>query len=256
MKIENYGVGERYKETLCALLDYEQSGRMPPSLSRALIMPIPTSRDGVHISGSALTLDELFSDLGEGDAVFGYGIPKEKRTALESVGAHVFDAEEDEAFLSENAFLTALGTLGYILTEFDRVPGDITFGIVGYGRIGRELCRILLFFGARVRIYTSRELTRLELGECGVETVHTDYITPLVLSSVDVLINTAPTDLSASFPDGRLHGGIRVLELASGENFPGVEGVERLMSLPGKMYARSAALAYFRAIEKYLNEVF
>ena len=72
-------------------------------------------------------------------------------------------------------------------------------------------------------------------------------------SGVDILINTAPKDMSKSFPEGKVLKGVRVIELASGDNFHGVEGIEALPSLPGKMYPVSAGRAYAEATLKFLG---
>ena len=252
MKIENYGVGERCAEVMRRLLVSEARGEISKSISRIILLPIPTSRDKVHITGTDKLLSEAVSGACQSDAVFGYGIPKSVRAEMERAGALVFDVLECEDFQRENAYITALGTIGYILTEIKEIPSSLSFGIVGYGRIGKELIRLLLFLGARVRVYTSKELTRIELGECGVETSLTDYRSKIDLDGIDVLINTAPTDLSSSFPLGAC--GVRIIELASGNNFGDTE-VTRLMSIPDKMYPKSAGAAYFRAIEKHIKEV-
>ena len=257
MKIENYGVGERCAEAMRRFLRAEEQGELPRSVRRLIILPIPTSRDGVHLTATDLTVSEVLGEVGSGDAVAGYGIPKACRDMLACRGAAVYDAAEDEEFLAANAALTAIGTVGYILTEFSRAPSDLRFGVVGYGRIGALLVRYLLFFGAKIRIYTTKNLTRLELGECGVETVLIERDSPRIdIDGIDCLINTAPTSLSESFPEGRLPDGVRVLELASGENFSGVSGVERLPSIPDRLYGKSAGGEYYRAIKKYVSEVF
>jgi hypothetical protein len=170
-------------------------------------------------------------------------------------GALTLELSRDEDFLMENAYITAVGALGYILTSEGRIPRDLVFGVVGYGRIGSQILRMLLFLGARAVVYTSRSLTHFELGECGVRSVCISGIVDgkYDFSGVDILINTAPKDMSKSFPDGRVTKGMRVIELASGDNFHGVEGVEPLPSLPGKMYPVSAGCAYAAATLKFLG---
>ncbi len=235
----------------------EESGELPRSVRRLIILPVPTSRDGIHLTATDLTVSEVLGEVGAGDAVAGYGIPKACRDMLTCRGAAVYDAAEDEVFLAANAHLTAIGTIGYILTEFSCAPSNLRFGVVGYGRIGALLVRYLLFFGAKIRIYTTKNLTRLELGECGVETVLVERDSPKIdIGGIDCLINTAPTPLAASFPKGRIPDGTRVLELASGDNFSGVSGVERLPSIPDRLYGRSAGREYYLAIKKYISEVF
>ena len=68
MKIENYGVGHRCAAVLSLLLSYCEQN--PPSGAvRIVILPIPTSRDGVHISGTDRLVSEVSSTVTEGDAV-------------------------------------------------------------------------------------------------------------------------------------------------------------------------------------------
>ena len=255
MKIENYGVGKRSSEILRLFLLAEERAELPEGAERLILLPIPTSRDKKTLTGTKLTLDEAFVDIGQGDLACGYAIPEKYSELAKARGAVIFDASEDEAFLEENARLTALGALGYILTETDREPADISFGIVGYGRIGRIIARYLLFLGAKLKIYTTKELTRLELGRSEVSTESTKD-GKISLDGVEILINTAPTRLDIGISEGRLPEGLRIIELASGDNFSGVEGVEALPSIPDRFYAKSAASAYFRAAKKHISEVF
>lgn len=251
MKIDNYGTGERCREAMRLLLR-EAEGGLGEGPSRIVLLPIPSTRDGKNISGTERSLEEVLLEVGQGEVVAGYGIPEGLSCGLAERGAAVYDGAGDEDFLTENAELTALGTVGYILTTERRAPCELRFGVVGYGRIGRLLVRHLLFLGGRVKIFTSRSGLRRELGRYAVSTAPIEEA--LELSEVDILINTAPTDLSHSFPTGRLPRGLRVLELASGKNFQGVEGVELLPSLPGRMYPISAGRAYFRGIMRRIRE--
>lgn len=258
MKIENYGVGGRCAEAMRLLMECEHAGDIPDGVARVILLPIPTSRDGKHLTGSNRLLREVLADAGWRDLVVGYSIPDGDTEYIRSKGALVCDAAMDEDFLAENAEITATGTLGHLLSECDTVPSDLHVGIIGWGRIGRALARMLLFFGAKIRVYTSKEFTRVELGGLGIESCAIDYSHPALedIATLDVLINTAPCSLSICFEGGKVPDGVRVLELASGNNFEGVEGVVRLPSIPERRYPRSAGRAYFHAIQRYMREVF
>ncbi len=255
MIIENFGAGARCAETLRLLLCAEAEGRLPSSVKRTVLLPIPTTRDKIHLSGTDKLLGEIFSDVGKGDFVAGYGIEEAAKRSMRERGAIVYDALDDEDFLSENAEETAIGALGYILSSTDTAPRDTRFAIVGYGRIGSRLLRLLLFLGAHVKVYTGREKTCLSLCECGVDAHFAERGAPIPTADTDILINTAPTDLSASFENKILPPGLRVIELASGENFKGVEGIERLPGIPDKSYGKSAGRTYFSRIINYVSEV-
>ena len=251
MKIDNYGAGKREAEALRLLLKNED--KISRTIERIVLLPIPTTPDGLNISGCDISLISVISELCGGDLVVGYGLPAEMREVITGSGAAFIDAADDELFLKRNE-LTAIGAIGYILGSCQSEPGEMRFGVVGYGRIGRLLVRYLLFFGARVRVYTTREEVRRELCEYGVSTAPTfteDGVADF--SGLDVLINTAPVSLSAGFRGGTLPGRLRVIELASGKNFEGVAGVERLAGIPGKSYPLSAGRAYFDAIMRGLS---
>ena len=257
MKIDNYGSSKRGEWVAERLRLLDESGCAPKGLERIILLPIPTTRDGVHITGTDKLISDVLLDVECGDFVVGYGIPYEDIEIISAAGGRCFDASKDECFLSENARLTALGTVGYILTSFQKAPERMTFGVVGYGRIGSRLVEMLLYFGAGVRVYTTKNATRVALGECGIDTslIRAEACGIDEPCDVDVLINTAPTPLYNTFRNGRIPDGITVIELASGNNFGSTEGITRLMSLPDRMYPESAAKAFYEAIMRAISEV-
>ena len=247
MNIETYGTGERLKAV----------ARKARSLStkHLVLLPVPTTKDGVHVNGTDIPLADTLVNVGRGSIVVGYALPADYKKEVEDLGGEALDLSLDEEFLLENARITAIGALGYLLTTSKGVPSEGRIGVVGYGRIGSYLVRYLLFFGAKVRVYTSKMLTSIELGECGVDSVCVCEWGGGVydFSGLDVLINTAPKDMKESFPLGKCDD-LRILELASGNNFDGVLGVEKLPALPERMYPESAGEAYTRAIRRFLLE--
>ncbi len=249
MSIETYGTGERL--------------RVAAGYSRALsagrhivLLPVPTSRDKKHVTNTDILLEETLVNIGQGSVVAGYLLPSDYREKIEARGAFSLDLAKDEAFLTENAVITAQGALGYILTTEKRAPSDIKFGVVGYGRIGSRLVSSLLFLGADVRVYSTRVSLCLELSECGVDAVvmTTKGEGVCDFSDIDILINTAPTDMGHRFPCG-IPSHMRVLELASGDNFRGLSGVEHLPSLPERMYPESAGRVYFSTLSDFIKGI-
>ncbi len=258
MNIEIFGGGERTRYTARLLSKAELANEKSIEVSRVRVFPIPTSRDSVHITGCDEKLTELLKD-GAG-SVFnvGYGFPKDALRQMEDAGEKYYDAAKDELFLKENAYISALGALCYVLCTSKKVPRDISFGVVGYGRIGSELVRMLLFFGASVHIFTSKQLTRIDLGEIGIKTseIRVSGFEFDDLTGIDILFNTAPCDLSHIFKGEELREGLRVIDLASGDSFKGVGGVEYLPSIPERMYPESAGAVYAkRAISAMKGEV-
>jgi hypothetical protein len=247
MNIEKYGESKRCR------IAKELFERTIDKL-HLVFLPIPTSRDGVHVNGSDVSLENILDKCSVGTLIVGYKIPLLICDKILERGAIYLDLNLDEEFVYDNAVLSADGALGYILSSFDLSVRDMKIGIVGYGRIGKRLFSSLSFLGASPKVYTTNEKTALQLSENGVDVSYNvggvrDF------SGLDLLINTAPTNLSPSFENGTLPNKMRVIELASGENFKGVEGVERLPSIPEIMYPVSGGNIYYRAIIRFLKGV-
>ena len=221
---------------------------------KIMLLPIPSTKDGVNVNGTEITLDYLLRGINSEWAVAGYGLPAAFCERVSALGGVVYDALYDEEFQLKNAELTALGTLGELLSEKGREPSAVRFGVIGYGRIGAALVKYLSFLGAKPIVFSSREAVRLSLGEWGIESYPDGNIENL--RSVDVLINTAPkciTDIAGA--DMLKASGVSIFDLASGENFGGADCVVRLPGVPDRVFPESAGEAYADAIYRFLMSV-
>jgi len=222
------------------------------------LLPIPTRVDGDVLLGTGTTVSAICESISAGDVAVGYGISKKTREELVLAGASVVDVSLDESFLYDNACLTAIGTLGRIICESDAAPCEHSVGVIGFGRIGQCLVRYLLFFGAKVRVFTSKNLTRHDLCMLGISGVDSLSLASCEIEGafdgLDILINTAPATLIGKDRAAEL-ATVRVIELASGENLPEGTVYERFASVPAVMFARSAGVAMSRAVLRMLGEV-
>lgn len=221
--------------------------RMGLPYKRLLLLPIPTTRDGVTVNGTDVTLESLACDVDSDVAVCGYGLPSWFCERILALGGVVCDAMYDEEFQKKNAELTALGALGDIISQKERAPADVRFGIIGYGRIGSALLKYLSFLGASPIVFTRRESVCKSLGAWGIDSSLSMTLEDLM--AVDVLINTSPMQITDAFGAMALYNaGVAVFDLASGENFGHCESVKRLPGIPDKVFPESAGAAYAEAI--------
>ena len=216
-------------------------------------------REGVNTGASFLEeAQNCVDEMPEKSLVIGYEVP----SFLHDLdGVEVFDLACDERFLWRNARLCALGMVGILLTEHTRVPSEMRIGVIGYGRIGKEVCDLLAFLGAPLVVFTSNSEVVPSLQRQKASTVLVNWKEKSVFTvneclqnsgipfSLDILINTSPAPMGEVFYEG-FRG--TVYDLASGKPIPERVTHTRLASLPMRMYAKSAGFAVYRAIvEKY-----
>ena len=243
MTLHTFGVGVR--QQVCS--EILKASALAEKFDTIILLPIPSSRDNIHITGTELPLTDLLKIGGKRVLIAGYGLPLPFARLAAERGFLTVDVMCDERFLVRNAELTAHGTAGVILTENKNDVSDLRIGIIGYGRIGKILSRILLFLGADVVVFSRREEVRLELGGVGIEAKRCEEIS--ADCKLELLINTAPAEILTTECAKELsESGCKLIELASGERLPPIPELIRLPSVPDKSYPVSAGRIYAAAI--------
>jgi dipicolinate synthase subunit A len=244
MEIMTFGGGGRMRECLRLLKRAlaEDNGRL-------ILLPIPTSRDNIFINSTEVTVGTVTELIGENSIVVGYSLPRLITDRARVVGAKTYDPSLDEEFLLANAKISANGALGYILTHSVKDLRDMKIGVVGYGRIGREMTRLCLLFGAEVTVYTARESVMLELCEIGVDARPIDDISDL--DKLDILINTTP---KRQIDEGKIPEGLEIIDLASGKIFEPRDRLIKLSSIPDAFYPETAGRLYARGVLRFLGK--
>lgn len=242
MEIRTFGGGGRIQE--CERILSEALAHMQ---GRAILLPIPTSKDNKYITGGEVSLEDVLPLINKETKLIGYNLPHTLRRFCDKMGAACYDGGEDEEFLSANAELTARGALGYILTHTDRDLGEQRIGVIGYGRIGMRLIRLLLLFGADITLFTRRPSVAMELCEMGISAsvIGRDYD----FSGLDILINTAP---ERQIDEADLPAGLPIIDLASGSIFEPSDRLTKLAAIPDRMYPKTAGRLYAEAAIKEL----
>ena len=166
---------------------------------------------------------------GNGSAVKGY------------FEGRVLDYSDNEAFLCENAYITAQCALKLTLDNIDTVLHGKKALVVGYGRIGKYLASMLRALNAVVFVYARRQESLLDASYNGCIPISLDNS---LAPELDLVYNTVPEIIIGKDFTDMLSNKSLIFELASPPG--GFEDTSRVITargLPGKMLQKSGANA-------------
>ena len=217
-----------------------------------LILPFPVSPDGITLNCSAAVkpkLAELFplaAGLGV-TRVFGGAFKDGVLRLAEEHGLQVTDYGKNEGIALKNAVPTAEGAVEIAMRELDVTVRDSRMAVLGYGRCGSVLARLLLAMGAEVRAVARSERDRAKMYADGVRGYSFAALNE-ALCGCDAVFNTAPAEVLGEAALRAVSPRTPIIDLASA---PG--GVDRAsaaalgikvihaLSLPGRYSPMSAA---------------
>ena len=206
----------------------------------ALILPIKST-----LSDEEFSL--IFQAIKESAFVFCADRDKIRRF----FGGRIIDYSQNEEFLDKNAYITAEAAISLIMNKLKKTLSVCSIGIIGYGRIGKYLCRLLKALGASVTVFARREASRIEAIDKG----YTAYpISSITKRYYDVIFNTAPSPIISKAESNKISRQTIVIDLASlPGGFEDADFPERALGLPGKMKPESAGKAIFDFVYEYIS---
>ena len=160
---------------------------------------------------------------------------------------------KDETYAQENAALTAEGAIYYAMEIVPFAIKDAVFLVVGYGRIGKQLTKLLRGLGAEVIVAARREESRLQAGNNSISIDEIENI----LSKTDCILNTVPYPILLESSLKHIKQTAYLFELASKPYGIDLEAANRLRlncflenGIPGRYCPQSAAETVFRYLER------
>ena len=208
-----------------------------------LLLDIP-SFDGVGNLRGGSNPYALFAELPDNAVVYGgnTGHP-----ALE--GFATVDFLQDEQYLAENAAITAHCALQTAIPLLSRTMDHLPVLVIGWGRIGKCLSRLLRNLGAEVTIAARQESHRAMIAALGFHAVSTENIAE-ILSRFRLVYNTVPRKILTVPMDGRC---VKI-DLASRQGLIG-DDVVWARGLPGICAPESSGELIARTFLRLRQEV-
>lgn len=199
----------------------------PSDLVTHLLLPIPSFDQNGYIKGSNHDLEGLLRVLPRDICVIGGNLDSTAIPQIHEI--HTIDLLKNEAFLAENAAVTAHCALKVALRQMGCTLQELPVLVIGWGRIGKCLARLLRALGARVTVAARKETDRAMLQALMYQSCSIDRLCTQA-SQFDLIFNTVPYPVldTASCKENAI-----LLELASRPGIIGA-GVTDARGLPGK----------------------
>ena len=215
----------------------------------AVILPLPASSDGIHVSmpfsgGKRISFDWLITSMAANGikALAGGKLPAGFTEACTESGISVFDYYESEEFAVANAVPTAEGAIEIAMHELPITVNGSSALVIGYGRIGKVLARLLHSLGASVTVSARKPRDIDAINACGYTSANTEALRDAVKKRFDVIFNTVPHQVIGREVLALLSRGTLIIDLASKPGGVDIDEAERrsmrviwALSLPGKV---------------------
>ena len=229
---------------------------MPEAVSgaSALIFPLPSSLDGETLNCkikdemNKMKLTDIVDIVGKDCAIIGGKLPCAFVEYCKGKGISVHDYYESESFQINNAYTTAEAALNIAMNSMQKNVRGAKFAVTGYGRIAKQLSRLLLSMGAEVTVAARKDsdITLAKLEGCKTLRLNKEPITKLC-TGYDIIFNTVPHCIFDESFMRKLECSTLFIELASAPGGVDVSLAKKLKSnvlwaasLPGKYAPQSA----------------
>ena len=203
-----------------------------------LLLPVPSfEKDGTIKGGGVLS--EILNRLPNTVTVIGGGLNRPELSDYDRL-----DLLEDPWYLARNASITAHCTLELALAKLPVTLEKCPVLVIGWGRIGKCLAKLLHGLGACVTVAARRESRRVMIEALGYKSCPMEAIRA---QDYRLIINTVPAMVLPTVPGTALK-----IDLASQ---PGMAGTDILMArgLPGSLAPESSGALIAQVITQWLE---
>ena len=204
-----------------------------------LLLPVPSFEPDGSIKGGG-DIRQILSRLPKTVTVIGGNLKHP-----ELAGYEVWDLLDDSRYLARNASITAHCTLELALTKLPITPEKCPVLIIGWGRIGKCLSKLLSALGAKVTVAARKESRRVMVEALGYTSCDIPEIKP---ENYRLIINTVPAMVLPCAAGTALK-----IDLASTAGMAGRD-VLWAKGLPGKLAPERSGTLIAETIMQWLEE--
>ena len=221
----------------------------------AVVLPLPSSTDGVTLNratddNESKTALSLIADAIDTECIIiGGKLPRSFCDYAALKGIRTFDYFESEDFQIKNAYTTAEAALNIAMNNLSKNIRGSSFAITGYGRISKQLAKLILALGGKVTVAARKDsdLTWARLEGCDTVKLKDGEAIKRLCDGYDVIFNTVPSWLFDEQFLKKVDKRTLIIELASAPGGIDISEAKKqksnvlwAASLPGKYAPESA----------------
>ena len=233
-----YAVGEN-EEYICP---HKLSGLDELSGYEAVVLPMPVLKDGGALNApmysGEIMPDEVMRHISPNAVVLGGKLPHDMVEKYKRLS--FYDYLEREDFAVKNSVATAEGAIALAVNETPFTIWQSRCLVIGYGRIGRALTRLLRAMGANVDAAARRCADRAVIETVGCGALDTAQLDKYI-GNYDLIFNTVPARLISPSVLAAVKRGALTVDLASKPGGVDLEAARSMgrnviwaLSIPGK----------------------
>lgn len=233
--------------------------------SDVVIGPLPSSNDdkllNTPLYNGEITIDEVFNAMTKKQIFIAGKVTKEILRIANKYDILTKDLLDREELAVLNAIPTAEGGVQVAMEEMDTTIHDSNVLVLGFGRIGKILSKIIHGMGANTFVEARRHEDLAWIKSYGYNPVHLNELKSN-LSNMDLIFNTIPSMILTEENLLMLKKDCLVVDLASkpgGVNFEKAKelGIKTVwaLGLPGKVAPSTAAKIMKDTIYNIIQEL-
>lgn len=234
-------------------------------IADVVILPMPYSISGGNIINSPLTSElintnEIISSTPQNRQIFAGKVDSFLFELCRNNQLSCIDYSKREELAIMNAIPTAEGALSIALSNTPYTLRDSKCLVIGYGRIGKILSKILQSLGAFVTPTARKYSDLATIYANGFEPIHTNSLEKNI-SKYDIIFNTVPYKILDFKALSATKNNVLIIDLASipgGVDFETANKLNRktiqALSLPGKFAPETAGKIIKDTIINILEE--
>ena len=231
-----------------------------------VILPTPATKDGENLfapeAEDKVNLVDIISGARAGTLLLGGNLGESAVNSASLRGVRVRDYFSRDGVAEANAVPTAEGALAIAMQNSDITVSGSRCLVIGCGRCGRALARLLRGCDADVTVSSRKRKDRLWTWANGCHTVNTGEIAEKA-EQFDYILNTVPVRVVDAGVLRKMREDALLIELASGAAGVDMTAAAQLgrraifaPALPGKCAPKTAAQILYRSIISILTEEF